>query len=139
MLRRPLRSPLFPYTTLFRSLIGSRDVERAEVDLLDRMGVHRVADLEGVHARIEAMSKSIDGVYIHVDLDVLDPNEAVANRWTPPGGLTVEKLTKALREIRRHAQVKGLGIGSYDPALDVDQNALKAACAVAGSILGAAE
>src|SRR5437899_8905587 len=65
MLRRPLRSPLFPYTTLFRSLIGSRDVERAEVDLLDRMGVHRVADLEGVHARIEAMSKSIDGVYIH--------------------------------------------------------------------------
>src|SRR5437660_173185 len=63
-------------------LIGSRDVERAEVDLLDRMGVHRVADLEGVHARIEAMSKSIDGVYIHVDLDVLDPNEAVANQWT---------------------------------------------------------
>jgi len=120
-------------------LIGSRDVERAEIDLLDRMGVHRVTDLEYVLAKIEAISRRIEGVYVHVDLDVVDPKEAVANQWTPPGGLTVEKLTQALREIRRHAQVKGLGIPSYDPELDRDQNAAKAACAVAGSILCAAE
>jgi len=120
-------------------LIGSRDVEPAELDLLDRMGVHRVTDIEGVRSKIEAISRRIDGVYIHVDLDVLDPMEAVANQWTPPGGLTVEKLTDALREIRRHAQVKGFGIASYDPELDVDQKALKTACAVAESILGDAE
>src|SRR3989449_11450375 len=30
MIRRPPRSTLFPYTTLFRSIIGSRDPERAK-------------------------------------------------------------------------------------------------------------
>src|SRR2546428_944418 len=31
MIRRPPRSTLFPYTTLFRSLLG-RDVERLDID-----------------------------------------------------------------------------------------------------------
>ena len=40
------------------------------------------------------MSREIDGVYVHLDLDVLDPAEATANQWTPAGGLTVEMLKK---------------------------------------------
>jgi len=117
-------------------LIGSRDLEPAEVELLHRMGVQRVADFKDVRSKVEAISRRIDGVYVHVDLDVLDPQEAVANQWTPPGGLTVQNLTDALREIRKHTQIKGFGIASYDPELDIDQKALKAACAAAEAILG---
>lgn len=116
-------------------LIGSRDVEPEESQLLDRMGVHRVTELEDLRCKVESISRTIDGVYLHLDLDVLDPREAIANQWTPPGGFSVEILKEAVKEIQRHTQVKGFGIASYDPEWDRNQNALKAACAVAESIL----
>ena len=89
-------------------------------------------DLQSV---VGPLSREVDGVYVHIDLDVLDPNEAIANQWMSPGGFTVETLVDAIREIQRHARVKGFGIGSYDPGCDRDGNAMKAACTVAESIL----
>src|SRR3712207_8156054 len=61
MIRRPPRSTLFPYTTLFRSPVGIHDV-----------GLRRVAETEamaklverGVHARVVA---SIEIVRVHPD------------------------------------------------------------------------
>jgi arginase len=119
-------------------LIGSRDVEPEEGKLLARMGVQRVTELEALRSSIDSISSEVDGLYLHLDLDVLDPTEAIANQWTPAGGLTVESLTEAVKEIRRHTQIKGFGIASYDPALDRNQNALTAACIAAESILGEA-
>lgn len=116
-------------------LIGSRDIELAETELLADMGVHRVRELEDLRSTIDSISSEVDGVYIHLDLDVLDPNEAIANQWATPGGFSVEILTEAVKEIQRHTQVKGFGIASFDPEWDRNQNALKAACAAAELIL----
>jgi arginase len=115
-------------------LIGSRHVQPEEIELLSRTGVRRAARAEDWQHKIESISREVDGVYVHVDLDVLDPEEAVANQWTSPNGLTVGMLTEGVREIKRHARVKGFGIGSYDPACDRNGDALRAACAVAESI-----
>src|SRR2546423_10515874 len=43
MIRRPPRSTLFPYTTLFRSVAERRDVDPAPVQGFDRLdrGLHR--------------------------------------------------------------------------------------------------
>jgi arginase len=116
-------------------LIGSRDVEPQECALLDRVGVRRVSTIEAAGSAVEAMSREIDGVYMHLDLDVLDPAEATANQWTVAEGLTVETLKKAVKEIRSRAKLKGFGIGSYNPEFDGDLNALRAASSVAESIL----
>src|SRR5256885_12409945 len=35
MIRRPPRSTLFPYTTLFRSIISTELFERVQIDLID--------------------------------------------------------------------------------------------------------
>jgi arginase len=116
-------------------LIGSRDVEPEESDLLDLMGVRRVSRLEDVRSAVEALSSKVDGVYVHLDLDVLDPKEAIANQWTPPGGFTAELLKEAIHEISRRRRIKGFGIASYDPDLDRNHNALTAACAAAEVIV----
>jgi len=120
-------------------LIGSRDVEPQECVLLDRVGVRRVSTIEEVGSAVEPMSREIDGVYVHLDLDVLDPSDAIANQWTSVAGLTVETLKRAVQEISSRTTLKGFGIGSYDPRCDVNLNALSAAAAVAESVLSAGE
>src|SRR5256886_6807196 len=49
MIRRPPRSTLFPYTTLFRSHIGAEDARRAHRQVVHRGAVHiePPADLAG--------------------------------------------------------------------------------------------
>src|SRR5947208_5839972 len=51
MLRRPPRSTLFPYTTLFRSGIGDRDSQRARIaEVLDVVGLPRTASTSAMRA-----------------------------------------------------------------------------------------
>src|SRR3989442_11388783 len=61
MIRRPPRSTLFPYTTLFRSvLVDGPDVEldeRVDVDVSDRDGFERVGPGGGVDDPIELRSE----------------------------------------------------------------------------------
>src|ERR1043165_4419193 len=109
-------------------LIGARDIEPAEVELLARVGVHRVTELEDLRSKIKSLSDHVSGVYLHLDLDVLDPTDAIANQWPTPGGFSIETLHRAMEHIRKQAPIKGFGIASYDPDCDPDQKALQAAC-----------
>jgi arginase len=117
-------------------LVGSRDVEPAEESLLGELRVGRASDLQGLSAQLARLLPGIEGVYVHVDLDVLDPCEAIANQWTSPGGLTVQTLLDAVKVIRNQVWIKGLGIASYDPNEDRNGIALKAACSVVEAVVG---
>src|SRR5579859_6368418 len=53
-------------------LVGSRDLETAEESMLIELGIGRASGLEGLSAQLARLLSGIDGVYVHVDLDVLD-------------------------------------------------------------------
>ncbi len=116
-------------------LIGSRDVEPEESALLDRAGVVRILGTSDLQPAIENVAQGSDGIYLHFDLDVLDPREATSNQWTPPGGMMLAELLEAVRTIRRQAPVKGFGFGSYDPAVDHNRRALKAVVAISEALV----
>jgi arginase len=98
------------------ALIGARDLELAEAALLDALGVRReLAVLPG------------DGSYVHFDLDVLDPSEAVRNQWAPPSGMTVAAVRAAVDRI---GVIKAAGMASFDPDVDADGRAVSAASAI---------
>ncbi len=120
-------------------LIGARDVEADEAALLDRLGVRRIAQLAEIGPAVDALSRTVDGVYVHLDLDVLDPLTAIANQWTSPGGLTPDALVDALTQIGTRTRIKGFGIASYDPECDRNRHALQAAGRAAEAILGRVE
>ncbi|MBZ5614268.1 MAG: arginase family protein [Acidobacteriia bacterium] len=120
-------------------LVGARDLEPDEIRLLDRTGVSRVSDPEHLGSHLASLAHHVDGVYLHIDLDVLDPAEAIANQWAPPGGLTIETMQKAVRTIQAHTRIKALGIASYDPEADHNGQALAAASSITEFLLGAAK
>jgi|SRR5579864_181141 len=117
-------------------LFGARQFDWEEPALLDEAGVRRVQSVAELTPQMAAIRKLVDQVYLHVDLDVLDPTEATANQWTPPDGITVATLLEAITEARKQAKVVALGIASYDPAGDQNGRALSAAIEVLKVALG---
>src|SRR2546427_3366341 len=63
MIRRPPRSTLFPYTTLFRSVVRRQragGIARMHASLLDVL--HHAADEDGAFAVAHAVHIALDGV-----------------------------------------------------------------------------
>lgn len=116
-------------------LVGSRDLEPAEFELLDRVGVRRLDGPENEETVITQLAAQTEGVYVHLDLDVLDPSEGVANQWAPPGGIKAEAIVNLVKKIQRHTTIKAIGIASYDPDADLDGRARGAATSIIESLL----
>lgn len=68
-------------------LVGTRAFDPAERDLLERGLVSQAPD---------ALSGA-EHVYLHLDLDVLDPGEFAGLNFPEPAGLTIDELVAAIR------------------------------------------
>jgi arginase len=110
--------------------IGGRDFDPGERDRLVAFGA-RVLD------RPEAVtwSAGMHGVYLHLDLDVLDPREVPANSYQPGGGLSVAAVAAFVRELRASAPVLAASVTAYDPARDPDQRATGAVASIISELL----
>ncbi|MFD9733679.1 arginase family protein [Umezawaea sp. NPDC059074] len=95
-------------------LLGARSMEPAEREQVWRQTVRYLP----VHAaRRSTMAGNAvletgdpDEVYLHVDLDVLDPAEFDGVSCPTPGGLTVAELVGSIRAIAATTPVVGAGI-----------------------------
>jgi arginase len=110
------------------ALVGARDLDPAEADALAGSAVTylRVGDLRarGVASAfnpfLDHLAREADRVYVHIDLDVHDPEEAPANQLNVPDGLSAAEVREAVALIGRRVRVAAAGLGSYDPAVDPD-------------------
>lgn len=116
-------------------LFGARDLEPAEHDLLSRLGVARLDSAQQLDAHLAA-SAGFRQVYVHLDLDVLDPAVARGNQWAPPGGIDREGLLQAMFAIRKHTSIAAFGVASYNPAVDHDLKALDVIVRAVEVVLG---
>ena len=78
-------------------------------------------------AALEGLTKNVDRVHVHIDLDVLDASVARANTYAVGGGLTGEDLEFAVSSIGRALPIAGITLSAYDPAGDTSDHAAKAA------------
>lgn len=65
-------------------------------------------------------SRHLDGFWIHVDADVIDPLEVPAVDSPEPNGLSVNDLVEILMPLAVHPQALGMELTIYDPQLDPD-------------------
>lgn len=120
-------------------LAGVREIESAEEERLGASGVKLVGGdtveqdvLAALAASLDSLKTKVDRVYVHLDLDVLDPGEVgQANEFAPEGGMSAEDLELALSMVRERFVIAAAGIASYDPAFDAEGRILSAAIACA--------
>lgn len=115
-------------------LVGARDLDDKEQKLLNRSGImilhaHEVKQrgiAESLEPALNTLHHRVKEVYLHVDMDVLDPQEALANAFQPPGGFSLTDLEQAIRMVADHFVIRAAAISAYDPACDEEQKSLKA-------------
>ena len=95
-----------------------RDLDPLERELVEASEIRHLStedfatrpDL--VRAQIARLAELTDVIYVHVDMDVLDPREVAGHPLTVPNGPTSTELASALREMFKHPEVAALGIAS---------------------------
>ena len=115
------------------ALIGRRDADQAYYGHA-ALGTSGILDITGPqlagrspHAvaatALERLGRSgLDGFWIHVDADVLDPEVMPAVDSPEPGGPGIEELAALVGPLVHHPMAIGMQITIYDPALDPDRS-----------------
>lgn len=98
-------------------LVGVRSFDDAELEWAE---AHQLARLEveqfSATNLIELLSRTgCSSVYLHIDLDVLDPSEFNSVSFPEPFGLRVQDLIETIREVRRNFELAGAGICEFAP------------------------
>lgn len=120
-------------------LVGARALDPGEGERLERSGVGRLGidELEGdqPNRALARVADRADSLYLHVDLDVVDPAVARANPYAAPGGLTLEGLLEFVGRVARAGPVGAMALTAYAPSADPDDGITDVAEAVVGRVL----
>ncbi len=104
-------------------LADVRDTDPREKELIDRLQFEIIStdDIrtlsQNVHAQMERLSSLTDVIYIHIDMDVLAPEEVRGHGLTAPDGPTSQELADCLELIFTYPKAAAIGIAStpYGP------------------------
>jgi agmatinase len=99
-----------PETLAWMAAQGMRSYEMAEV-------VHRGLDAVLTEA-FALVTEDCDGVFISVDVDVVDPGAAPGTGTPEPGGMTARELLDAVRRICLELPVVGMDVVEVAPPYD---------------------
>ena len=102
--------------------VGGRDFDDPELIRLESSAINRLTVDElragGLPAAVSALRPEPSGVYLHLDLDVLDGDEVPVNVYSAPDGLSPAELESAMATILDAAPVRSLSLTAYDPSID---------------------
>jgi arginase len=102
-------------------LAGARDLDEAEERRLRESAITylppgRLGSDDELLAAVAAIDPS--GLYLHVDLDVLDPGEGRVNIYGAAGGLSAGRLEALVTAVLERAPVRAVSLTAYDPECD---------------------
>jgi arginase len=101
-------------------LVGVRDFDPEEGERLAASAVQVVApgDITRADEALARLRERVEAVYLHIDLDVLDPTEGRANEYAVPGGLAAADVEELVGAVAGRFAIRAAAVTAYDPAVD---------------------
>lgn len=107
-------------------LAGVRDLEPYQRERLQQSQIDAVSagqvrsrSIQGALAPpLERLRTRRRELYLHIDLDVLDPSFGRANEYAAPGGLGPDELERGLRIVKELFDIRAVALTAYDPRCD---------------------
>jgi arginase len=117
------------------ALLSARDLDPLEERALAASSVMlvRATEFAGDSAKLERTIHALGTlpqVYLHIDMDVLDPVEAPGVDYPAAGGLQASQLQEAVRMVAGLGNVHALALTAVNPEKDVDGRTVSAALGV---------
>ena len=106
---------------------GVRDLDPLEADRfheyeVQQFSVQDIRDLsDHLRKELDGLAERVDVIYVHIDMDVLDPAEVRGHPLTVPDGPTSKDLAGAMTLMFENPKTVALGIAST-PAGSADSN-----------------
>ncbi|MGQ0561769.1 MAG: arginase family protein [Gemmatimonadota bacterium] len=96
-------------------LLGVRSVDEGERNALSR--VHIAQNQQQVASALAAVKPP--ELYLHIDLDALDPSVLIANSYATEGGLDMDTLGECLATAGKAKRIAAVAFTAFDPSADV--------------------
>lgn len=94
-------------------LANARDLDPEERKALQKSGVHHVTNVEALPTQLTAAP-----LYVHLDVDVLDSQEAPAMLYPVPNGPSLAKLSSVLQALAQTRKLVAVSMTVWDFAQD---------------------
>ncbi len=112
------------------TLIGARDFDLEERIALEQSNISVVSDFSAAIQRqspnTPASLNPNSRLFIHLDVDVFNPDDAPANSYQPVGGPSVRDVQGTILNLIGQGRFSGLTISSYDPSVDPERKTARA-------------
>jgi arginase len=107
-------------------LVGVREIDAGERERLDSGEVTVIAPGRGpgtvaadeVGRAAETLADRVDGVYLHLDFDSIDPSHGRANEYAVDGGLSIEDARAAIASVAERVPILATSFTAYNPGID---------------------
>jgi len=126
------------------AVIGARDLDPGEKRNLREAGVmvqgmeqiDRIGMVAVLEKTIERVSRDVDGIYLSLDMDALDPRHAPGVGTSVPGGLTYREAHLLCEVVAETGKLIGMDLVEVNPILDVQNQTAILAVEFIRSALG---
>ncbi len=110
-------------------MAGVRDVEReqrplleaSEVTVVEAERIHAEGPAESLHAPLADLESHVGKVYLHLDIDSLDPRHAPGVDFPAPDGLSPEEVEEAINLVAEKFEISAASLTAFNPGND-DEN-----------------
>jgi arginase len=87
----------------------------------------KLASLDELPEAVDALARRVTNMYLHLDLDVLDPSISPGVNFSAPGGIFADQLFDAVTLVMATGKLRAAAIVNFNPDRDRDNRTLRIA------------
>lgn len=100
-------------------------IERSNIQVVWASDVKNRGPYHAVRPGLQALRSHVKSVYLHVDIDVLDPEYAPGVDFPMESGLSPNDVVRILHRVANRFQVRGVALTAYNPSKDLRGRTLR--------------